>query len=134
MRYERVKVTRDQNTVHSREVAPWEIPVLEFIFGDGNVVRTGDFVTVTPGKLINHEYPEAITELNRMVEVYGHDPKSGVPYANFAYGNGNAGLKAVQKLIDEAKADDEAVVNEAPVPTSTRKRGRPAKAAESLLG
>ncbi len=135
MRYETVKVTRDQNTVHSRAVAPWEIPVLEFIFGDeGQVVRTGEFVEPTPGKLINHDYPASPTELKRLIDAYGHDPKSGIPYAISVYGNGRAGERAMQKLIDAAKDDDKAAASEkAPTPAPTRKRGRPAAEADSLL-
>jgi hypothetical protein len=111
MRYERVKVTRDTNTVHSREVPPWEIPMLEYLFGDeGNVVRTGEFVTPTPGKLINLDYPEAKTELKRLIDAYKGDPKSGIPYAISVYGNGRQGERALQKLIDDAReADEEAV-------------------------
>ena len=35
MRYEKVKVTRDTNTVHNREVPPWEVPILEYLFEEG---------------------------------------------------------------------------------------------------
>jgi hypothetical protein len=128
MRYERVKVTRDTNTVHSREVPPWEIPMLEYLFGDeGNVVRTGEFVTPTPGKLINLDYPEAKTELKRLIDAYKGDPKSGIPYAISVYGNGRQGERALQKLIDDAReADEEAVV---PV----RRAKRTARTVDSLL-
>ncbi len=134
MRYERVKVTRDTNTVHSREVPPWEIPILEYLFGDdGNVVRTGDFVEVTPGTLINREYPTGRKELSRLTQAYGTDPKSGIPYAISVYGNGSMGERALQKLIDEAKVEDNAsTAVKTPIPASTRKRGRPA-AVDSLL-
>ena len=86
MRYERVKVKRDTNTVHNRAVAPWEVPVLEFLFEDGNVERLDEFVEVAG------EYPEATKELDRLVRCYGADPKSGVPYANMVYGNARAGV------------------------------------------
>jgi hypothetical protein len=128
MRYERVKVTRDTNTVHNREVPPWEVPVLEYLFEEGNVVRTGEYVTPTPGKLINQgEYPDARTELKRLIDAYKGDPKSGIPYAISVYGNGRVGERALQKLIDDAKAEDEA----AAVP-QVRKR-KAARGAESLL-
>ena len=126
MRYERVKVTRDTNTVHSREVPPWEIPLLEHLFDEGNVVRTGEYVTPTPGKLINQGgYPSAKVEMNRLIDAYKSDPKSGIPYAILTFGNGGAGERALQKLIDDAKAEDEAAA--APV---RKRKGRPA---ESLL-
>jgi hypothetical protein len=126
MRYERVKVTRDTNTVHSREVPPWEVPMLEHLFDEGNVVRTGEYVTPTPGKLINQgRYPDAKVELNRLIDAYKSDPKSGIPYAISVYGNGKGGERALQKLIDEAKAEDEAAAG--PV------RKRKSRTAESLL-
>lgn len=130
MRYERVKVTRDTNTVHSREVAPWEIPVLEYLYEEGNVVRTGEFVDVTPGKLINQEYPDGPTEFKRLIDAYKGDPKSGIPYAISVYGNGRAGERALQKLIDDAKSEDKAAVTPAPTP----RKARPAARADALLG
>jgi hypothetical protein len=128
MRYERVKVKRDTNTVHNRAVPPWEIPVLEFLFEEGNVEHTGVFEEVAG------EYPAAPKELDRLVRAYGADPKNGVPYANAVYGNARAGERSLAKLIEDAKIEDEAVAQEkAPVPAPARKRGRPAHAAESLL-
>lgn len=129
MRYERVKVKRDTNTVHNRAVAPWEIPVLEFIFEDGNIEQLNVFEEVSG------EYPEGAKELDRLVRCYGSDPKSGEPYANSVYGNGRAGVRALQKLIDDSKAEDEAVAAEAaPTPAPVLKRGRAARvAADALL-
>lgn len=128
MRYERVKVKRDTNTVHNRAVAPWEIPVLEFLFEDGNVEHTDVFEEVAG------EYPDAVKELDRLVRCYGADPKSGVPYANAVYGNARAGVRSLQKLIDDAKADDEEA-RTAAAPAPVVKRGRAARvaAADALL-
>jgi hypothetical protein len=126
MRFERVKVTRDTNTVHSREAAPWEIPVLEFLFEEGNVVRTGEFVE------IKGEYPEASKELDRLVRCYKEDPRSGVPYANMVYGNAQAGVRSLAKLIDDARKDDLAAARKKPTPASTKKPRR-AIVADSLL-
>ena len=126
MRYERVKVKRDTNTVHHRAGAPWEIPILEFLFDDGNVERLNEFEEVAG------EYPEAAKELDRLVRCYGADPKSGVPYANSVYGNARAGVRSLQKLIDDAKADDLDAAKQVPTPAPA-KRGRRATSAESLL-
>jgi hypothetical protein len=125
MRYERVMVKRDTNTVHNRAVAPWEIPILEFLFDEGNIERTDEF------EAVSGEYPDAAKELDRLVRCYGSDPKSGVPYANSVYGNARAGIRSLQKLIDDAKVEDKAAATEkAPV----AKRGRLAKVeADSLL-
>lgn len=126
MRYERVKVKRDELTVHNRAFASWEIPIIEFLFDDGNVERLGVFEEV-PG-----EYPTAAKELDRLVRCYGADPKSGVPYANSVYGNARAGERSLAKLIEDAKIEDKAAANEkAPIPAPAKKRGR--QSAESLL-
>ena len=92
MRYERVKVKRDTNTVHNRAAPPWEIPVLEFIFEGGNVEPLGVFEEVAG------EYPNAAQELDRLVKCYGSDPKSGEPYANSVFGNGRAGVRAAPEI------------------------------------
>ena len=129
MRYERVKVKRDTNTVHNRAVAPWEIPVLEFLFEDGNVERTAVFEEVAG------EYPDAANELDRLVRAYGSDPKSGVPYANSVYGNARAGERSLAKLIADAEIEDTAAAKKStPIPATIKKRSRQAQAADSLLG
>jgi hypothetical protein len=129
MRYERVKIKRDTNTVHNRAMAPWEIPMIEYIFDEGNVEPLGEFEEVAG------EYPEAAKELDRLVRAYGSDPKSGVAYANSVYGNARAGVRALAKLIDDAKsADLEAAEEKAPVPAPKSKRSRTAQAADGLLG
>ncbi len=129
MRYERVKVNRDTNTVHNRAVAPWETPILEYIFDEGNVTRTGVFEEVSG------EYPEAPRELDRLVRAYGADPKTGIPYANSVFGNAQAGVRSLRKLIEDAQSEDEEAAKEAaPVPAPARKRRRAAVEADSLLG
>lgn len=133
MRYERVKITRDTNTVHSRDVPPWEIPLIEFLFDEGNVVRTDEFVVPTEGTLINKGYPDAKVELNRLIDAYKSDPKSGIPYAISVYGNGAAGIRSLQKLIEAAKEDDKAAAAEAaPTPAKSKRTRRPAEV-DSLL-
>lgn len=124
MRYERVKVKRDTNTVHNRSLPSWEIPMLEWVFDEGNIERLGTHEEV------QREYPNAANELDRLVQVYGSDPKSGVPHANSVYGNARAGVRTLQKLIDDAKAEDETA---APTPAAPRRKGRVARAADSLL-
>lgn len=125
MRYERVKVKRDTNTVHNVLVSPWEIPVLEFIFDDGNIERLEEYEDVS------RDYPTAAKELDRLVRCYGADPKSGVPYANSVYGNARAGERVLAKLIEDAKLADENV--EVVTPTPKAKRGRASKDVDALL-
>ena len=116
MRYERVSVKRDTNTVHNNAIPQWEIPVLEFLFEAGNVTPLGEFVNVAK------EYPEATSELERLAKVYGSDAKSGIPHAHSVFGTGRKGIRELQKLIDDARAEDEAAV--APAPVLKAKRGR----------
>lgn len=129
MRYERVKIKRDLQTMHNRETAPWEVPVLEFIFEDGNVERLNEFLEV------KRPYPTAASEFDRLTRAYGSDPQSGVPYVASVYGNASAGVRALQRAIDDAKAEDEAdAKTPAVAPAPVKKRGRPARGADSLLG
>jgi hypothetical protein len=127
MRYERVKVKRDTQTTHNRPCPSWEIPILEYLFEDGNVERLGVFEEVAG------EYPTPAKELDRLVRAYGSDPKSGVPHANSVYGNGRNGERSLAKLIDEAKAEDKAAAK--PAKTTGKPRGRRAalESADSLL-
>lgn len=130
MRYERVKVKRDTNTVHNRAVPPWEIPVLEFLFEEGNVEPQGEFEEVAG------EYPEANVEFNRLTQCFGSDPQSGTPYVAAVYGNAGTGIRALRKAIADAKTEDEEagpVVKSTPAPV-TRSRRQKESAADSLLG
>jgi len=94
MRHERVKVTRDTLTVHSLTVAPWEIPILEYTFDDGNVVRTGEYVE------IERDYPDPGQEFQRLQKAYGQDMKTETPYAVIVFGAARQGVKALAALID----------------------------------
>jgi hypothetical protein len=103
MRYERIKITRDPHTVYNRSVFPWEIAILEFTFGDGNVNRLEEFETTdTP-------YPEPTVEFQRLGSAYGADPQSGVPYVASVYGQASAGVNHLRRAIAEAKAAEEAL-------------------------
>jgi hypothetical protein len=128
MRYERVKVKRDLQTMHNKAVPPWEIPVLEFIFEDGNVERLGIFEEV------DRDYPNANVEFARLAKAYGSDPKSGVDHVASVYGNAGAGVRALRKEIDAARQDDaEADEQAAPSPPPPARRNRGAQASDPLL-
>ena len=99
MRYEHVKVTRDERTVYNRPVLPWEVAILEFTFGDGSVEHTGKFVDN------NAAYPEPKEEFLRLQGTYGSDPESGIPYAASVYGQASAGVRHLAALIDEAEEE-----------------------------
>jgi|HubBroStandDraft_4_1064222.scaffolds.fasta_scaffold364627_2 hypothetical protein len=125
MRYVRVRVTRDTNTVHNSLVAPWEVPVLEYIFEDGNVN------TLDEHESNEREYPDAGSEFGRLIKAYGSDPKSGIPYAVSTYGEGRNGMKALRDAIAEAKSAD--VDAGAPKPAKTRRSAPKAHEADPLM-
>jgi hypothetical protein len=100
MRYERVKITRDTNTIHNRAVPPWEIPILEFVFGEGNVVPLG--VYEDSGR----EYPEAANEHQRLKAKYGVDKETNTDFVAMVYGNSRIGIREIGKAIETAKRDD----------------------------
>lgn len=104
MRYTRVKVTRDQHTVYNKAVLPWEIPILEFMFEEGNVrVQDGEFETN------DLPYPDAHSEFQRLQLAYGSDPQSGTPYVSTVYGQATAGVNHLRRVIVEAKQGADAV-------------------------
>lgn len=117
MRYERVKIARDTNTVHNRAVPPWEIPVLEFLFDAGNITPLNEFDEV------KGEYPEPSQELERLAKVYGSDTKSGIPHAYSVFGSGRKGIRELAKMIDDSKAKDQVASKQAK-PAAVAKRGR----------
>jgi hypothetical protein len=130
MRYERVRVKRDTNTVHSIAVAPWEVPVLEFIFEDGNIEPTGTFEDAP------REYPDAREELTRLEKAYGSDPKSGIPHAVSVFGSGRKGVRELARLIEAAQAEEKAEEKAAPKKAMSKPRSRRASNsidADSLL-
>jgi hypothetical protein len=103
MRYERVKVTRDPHTVYNRPVLPWEVAILEFTFGDGNVIRLEDEFESN-----NLPYPPANEEFQRLALAYGSDPQSGVPYVASVYGQASAGVNHLRRAMEEARLAEEA--------------------------
>lgn len=100
MRYENVKVKRDTQTIHNSLVRPWEVPILEIIFEDGNVEALGTFEHTL------ESYPDPAAEYARLVQAYGADVKSGVPHVATAYGESARGIRELKRAIDESQADE----------------------------
>lgn len=115
MRHERVRVRRDERTVVSRTLPPWEIPILEFIFGEGNVERFEDFVTV------DQEYPNESAEFERLERRYGADPETNIPFIASLYGQKSVGRKALARAIDEAKTEDKLAAKAMPKKAPARR-------------
>lgn len=104
MRYEIVQVTRDLHTKYSRAFPSWEIAVLEHLFGDGNVLRTGEYETIHDDR----GYPDARAEFSRLTSVYGKNPENGVEYVAEVFGQSRAGIRLLEEQIEAAHtADDE---------------------------
>ena len=125
MKFKRYKIIRDTNTVYNRPVAPWELPVLELVFDEGNVQET-DQVDPT-----EQTAPDPAVEFDRLTRAYGEDPQTHVPYASIVYGSGNRAVANLKRAIKEAfeESDDEAA---APAPKA-RKR-KTTEVADALLG
>jgi hypothetical protein len=118
MRHERVIIKRSTETTHNRSVPPWEIPVLEYLFDPGNVEPLGQYIEVSG------EYPSAETELARLIQAYGADPKSGIPHASSVFGNGRKGTTELRKLIEAAKAEEIADSKVPAKPAAPTRRAR----------
>lgn len=115
MRHERIRVTRDNNTIHNLAVAPWEIPVLEYIFDEANVVRQGTYDEVAEAR----EYPNPAQEMERLIKVYGQDNESKLPYAVSVYGAARLGVQTLATAINAARNEDLKVAKKPKI-----KRGR----------
>lgn len=127
MRYERVRIKRDTNTIHNRAVPDWEIPVLEYLFDRGNVEKTGIFVEVAG------DYPDPREEFERLAQRYGSDNKSGTPHICEVYGTAMMGVRALSKAIDEAKAADEEAAGATKAPARRARAGSRSAPSDSLL-
>lgn len=130
MRYVDVKITRDIQTVYNRAVPEWEIPVLEYIFDSGNVER------LPTTQKIDREYPNPAEEFDRLSRAYGSDPKTDIPHVASVYGNAGAGVRALMKVIEEAKVFEVELDAEAaapPVPKPAPRTPRRRAETDSLL-
>lgn len=103
MRWPIVKIVRDaQTAVVSKSMPPWEVPVAEFVFGEGNVQDTGRF------DFDGKDDMTPAVEFDRLAKVYGEDPADGTPFVASVYGQGRIGLRELGKLMDAAKHESEA--------------------------
>lgn len=101
MQFIRVKVRRSEYVTHNSLVRPWEVPILELLFEQGNVVKEGVEYTDEP-------YPEPAVELARLRTAYGTNEDTGIPEAVTVYGDGPRGVKALAEVIEDVKRTEEA--------------------------
>ena len=132
MRHEKVTIKRDNHTVHNKTMAPWEIPVVEYLFDEGNVIRTGEFVEA------DQDYPDAAQEMHRLTKAYGTDVKTDIPHVVTVYGAARAGVRALAKAIEAAREEEDEEGAAPPATTGARRapglRGRRrAHASDPLL-
>lgn len=110
MRWPIVKIIRDaQTTVNRRAMPPWEVPVVEHVFGEGNVEETGDFDFDGKDDCTPH------AEFERLVKAYGNDPADDTPFVASVYGQGRIGLRELTKAMDAAKRESEAAQADDPL-------------------
>lgn len=110
MRHERVIIKRDNQTVHNKTMAPWEIPLVEYLFDEGNITHTGEFVQA------DQDYPTPAEEMYRLTKTYGADVKTNIPHVVTVYGAARAGVRALAKAIDAAREEEE---EDGPAPSAT---------------
>ena len=80
----------------SKQVWPWEVPVMQEKYGEGKV-RLLDTVEIEV-----EELPDAATEYHRLGIAFGFDGGEGGsqrPFVEDAYGRGKAGVDALAKAI-----------------------------------
>lgn len=100
MRYERVKIQKDTNTIYNRAVPVWEIPILEFVFGEGNVVPLGVFEKAP------RDYPEPQDEHQRLSLKYGIDKETKTDFVATVYGASRIGIREIGKAIEAARQEE----------------------------
>lgn len=100
MRHVEVKVKRDTQTTYVVTIPEWEIPILEYIFDEGNVERIGD------GVVLEREYPSAEFEFDRLEKIYGKDSETKKTFASEVYGNAGVGIRNLKRAMLEAQEAD----------------------------
>ena len=110
MRWPIVKIVRDaQTAVISKSVAPWEVPVLEMIYGEGNIQETGKY------DFDGKDDIDPAAEYDRLTKAYGSDPADDTPFVASVYGQGRIGLRELTKFIEAAKRESEAAQADDPL-------------------
>lgn len=128
--YVQILIDRDAMTKVPKIVAPWELPVYEALYDDGEADGAQGFSVDGSYALEVADVPDAQEEFNRLRMIHGSHPKQGTPFVELAYGRGRAGIAELRRAINEAfdiEVEDEAV-DDAP----KAKRGRKPKASDPL--
>lgn len=107
-----VLVNRDANTIIPRQAWPWELPILEELYGSGSVVVSNEFDR-------EFDIPETEQELARLTRLYGSEEESKIPYVEVVYGRSTNGMRQLQRAIAQSVAEEEGEAKRGP--------GRPKK-------
>lgn len=108
-------VVRDPALKVPRTIPAWELPILEAMYGEGNLEDVQQF----EGDVDQILEPDQ--EMDRLCRVYGRDKETKVPNAELAYGRGPAGVRVLAQSMKAAIVDGEKD-DDAP-----KRRGRPPK-------
>ena len=120
MHFTQVKIHRDEMTGLLIHVGAWEVPILEAKHGEGKV-EVGELK-----EFKGRSWPaDARSEMQRLNTLYGRrgSGDSAVTFAEFVYGAGTPGIRALEAAMKDAVKAAE--------PKGKRK---PASAAADLVG
>lgn len=103
MRYQNVRVTRSEAHILETAFLPWEVPMLQALYGAENVVL-GDMIDVERRDKSGAPKPAPTpeSEFDRLVAVYKSAEEGGVPLAHQVYGAPPTGVRALMKAMEDA--------------------------------
>lgn len=101
MRYVSVQLDRSSEDKPVVQVLPWEVPVLQFIYGPDRVVEVGSADIARRDRNGKPRgMPDAVGEFARLEAKYGRDTDSERSVASLVFGPAPAGVQAVGRMID----------------------------------
>ncbi len=103
IRYVSLLLVRDPMAKINKVVPAWEVPMLREVYGQGQIEDEQETVVDAP------EPVPPDVEMARLIKHYGRekrgDGSTGETFASLAYGRGDAGVRALEKLMREAIVD-----------------------------
>jgi hypothetical protein len=94
-----ILVVRDANFQIPRLASAWELPILIEIYGEGNVVISGE-VQREVGDV------DIASEKARLERLYKTEEDSKIPFVEVVYGRGPSCLKALEKAVKQAEVEE----------------------------
>jgi hypothetical protein len=88
-----VVVDRDKMTKVSKQVWPWELPILESKFS-GGLVKVNGSTFVERDSL-----PDSVDEFIRLQEMYGLEEGTNIPHVHIAFDRDQRGMALMAKAI-----------------------------------